>query len=205
MKRLCTLLLLLSPAVGLSGQVFTPEELAQANTAAQAGYLSESEREVVRYLNLARLNGPAFWAAYLAPRAADYTLGTYYQTLKTTLRATRGLAVLQPDSLLSHAAAYHAADMGASGGIGHTSSNGWAFDERLRALGVGTQTALAENCHYGYDDPLAIVVDLLVDEGVESLGHRENILGAEYRFVGVAIRPHRDYRVNCVMDFAGAQ
>jgi uncharacterized protein YkwD len=33
------------------------------------------------------------------------------------------------------------------------------------------------------------------------MGHRRNILNQSYNSVGVAIRPHRSYRVNCVIDF----
>ena len=33
------------------------------------------------------------------------------------------------------------------------------------------------------------------------MGHRKNILSEEFNSVGVAIRPHKSYRVNCVTDF----
>ena len=59
----------------------------------------------------------------------------------------------------------------------------------------------AENCSYGYQDALSIVITLLIDDGIKDLGHRKNILNESYNSVGVAIRPHKKYRVNCVIDF----
>jgi uncharacterized protein YkwD len=50
---------------------------------------------------------------------------------------------------------------------------------------------------------MAAVVRLLIDENVPSRGHRENILNAEFRFVGVGVRPHATYGTVCVQDFAG--
>ena len=49
--------------------------------------------------------------------------------------------------------------------------------------------------------PLSIVITLLIDDGIKGLGHRKNILNESYNSVGVAIRPHKSYRVNCVIDF----
>jgi uncharacterized protein YkwD len=45
-------------------------------------------------------------------------------------------------------------------------------------------------------------MQLLIDDGIESLGHRKNILEPKYQWIGIAIEPHKTYRTNCVMDFA---
>ena len=61
---------------------------------------------------------------------------------------------------------------------------------------------IAENCSYGPSEALAIVVQLLVDEGLTPPGHRNTILSAEYKVIGVAIRQHKSWRYNCVQDFS---
>lgn len=45
-------------------------------------------------------------------------------------------------------------------------------------------------------------MQLLIDQDVPSLGHRENILGPVFNTLGVAIRPHAVHKYNCVMDFS---
>jgi uncharacterized protein YkwD len=50
---------------------------------------------------------------------------------------------------------------------------------------------------------MEIVLQLLIDHGVPSRGHRKNILNGSSNYVGVSIQPHNGYRFNCVQDFAG--
>lgn len=61
----------------------------------------------------------------------------------------------------------------------------------------------AENCDYGNLDGADVIVHLLIDGGVKSLGHRENCLNPNYQFVGVAQDTHTKYRFVTVMDFKG--
>jgi len=64
---------------------------------------------------------------------------------------------------------------------------------------------IAENCDYGSTEPLEIVMSLLIDDGIASLGHRKNILHPGLNYVGIAIEKHKTYGVNCVMDFSGSE
>jgi len=75
------------------------------------------------------------------------------------------------------------------------------FKERFEPLMGKPYLHVGENCSYGYERAIDIVLTLLIDEGIKNLGHRNNILGPDFNSVGVAIRPHKTYRVNCVMDF----
>ncbi len=126
----------------------------------------------------------------------------YWTSLKKDLKKTKKLTSFIPLQGLTNAARYHAKDMGLSGKIGHESTNGMTASERGEKF-AGTPY-VGENCSYGYDDPLFIVGQLLVDDGVPSLGHRRNILDTEYDYyaVGVAIEPHEKYGYNCVIDYA---
>ena len=60
-----------------------------------------------------------------------------------------------------------------------------------------------ECCQYGTDNALGVVMQLLIDEGIESLGHRKILMG-DYTLIGVAMRPHIAYRVNTVLDLGNA-
>ena len=48
-----------------SSAQFTNEQIAKANTAKDASYLTQAEKDVILYCNLARLDGPTFINQYL--------------------------------------------------------------------------------------------------------------------------------------------
>lgn len=59
-KHVVTILMLCLAAMPLAAQQWTSEQLAQANTARDASYLSEQEKQVVFLCNLARMDGALF-------------------------------------------------------------------------------------------------------------------------------------------------
>jgi uncharacterized protein YkwD len=59
-----------------------------------------------------------------------------------------------------------------------------------------------ENCSYGEDTPIGVVIQLLVDEGVRDLGHRKNILSYEFKRIGIGYAKHTRYGINCVQEFS---
>jgi uncharacterized protein YkwD len=169
------------------------------DTAKGVPYMTPQEQEVVRYLNLARVNPKAFAEQYIAPKrnTSPAAEECYQQMMQTG-----PLSILRPSRALSLAAQEHAAKMGAAGKTGHYGTDGSSPFDRIKKYGQFDIVA-SENCAYGYSDPLAIVTGLLIDEGVPDRGHRKNILMKPLRFVGVGIRPHSTYGINCVQDFAG--
>ena len=175
---------------------WSDDEIKQANTAAGTS-LSEEEQLVILYCNLARLNGAKFLETY----ADDYLSGTskYEASLRKELKTISNLPMLQPEANLCKSAKYHAEDMGKNGRTGHSSTNGQGFADRLYSYYDGG--AIAENCSYGHKHALDIVMQLLIDQGVESLGHRRNILNRSYTAIGVCITTHTQYKYNCVQDF----
>jgi hypothetical protein len=46
-------------------------------------------------------------------------------------------------------------------------------------------------------------MSLLIDKDVAGTGHRKTILDKRLVYAGVSIQPHKEYRWNCVIDFAG--
>ena len=85
---------------------------------------------------------------------------------------------------------------GPEGYVGHDSSIAKRFKKYC------SYASLGENCSYGYSTAIDIVVALLIDDGVEDRGHRNNILSSAYKNVGAAIGPHKKYETMCCIDFA---
>jgi hypothetical protein len=158
----------------------------EANTAAYEEYLSEPEKEVFYYLNLVRMNPGLFAGTYLLKHAGipddEYEISLYEE-----LMAMEPLPCLKPNKLCWESAKCHAIDSGQSGYVGH---------ERKTC----TSYFWGECCQYGPSDPLAIILQLLIDRGVESLGHRRICLGS-YDELGISIQPHSVYGSNAVLDF----
>ncbi len=167
------------------------------------GHSQSREDEVLKILNMVRTNPQGFLKshvnAYLEEN--DLTKNSYARSLITDLKKCAAMSELNTSKALNKVAQMHALDMGKRGTVGHTSSDGTPFSERLRKKGKAGGM-IAENCDYGNEEPLDIVMALLIDDGIKSLGHRKNILEPTYRWIGIAIEKHKTYRVNCVMDFA---
>lgn len=153
---------------------------------------------VLFYCNEARRDGKAFWDKY----ESRISGGEYYvNSLRQDLLKVKNLPELLPSEKLYKSAEYHALDMGKAGMTGHDSSDGTSFNTRLTRMYGGW--TFGENCSYGYLEPLDIVIGLLVDDGIPSLGHRKNLLNPKFNRVGIAIRDHKTYGNNCVQDFGG--
>ena len=188
-----------------------------ADTTRGANYMNVTEREVVNEINMMRADPALYAEKYLVPLRALYEGDLLKYPGRTAiathegisaldecireLRHTRPLSTLSPCRGLSLAARDHVRDQGPTGQIGHTGSDGSSLVTRLSRYGRWEIMA-AENISYGYSQPRAIVAALLIDDGVPSRGHRENLLDNTFRVVGVDIGPHRGYGKMCVMDFA---
>lgn len=63
--------------------------------------------------------------------------------------------------------------------------------------------SIAENIDMGNSDATDIVIALIVDDGVPTRGHRNNIFDPSLHYGGSALGPHPEYDNVCVIDFAG--
>lgn len=177
----------LSPLSSYSAAWNDPKYL-KCNTAALAHYMTTAEKELIYILNLARTN-PALFAKTVISKYPVRQTG-YYTSLLETMLHLKPLKSLAPDSLCFAGAQCHALNSGAEGYVGHDRS-----DETCRKKWYYN----GECCDYGHNQPIDILMALLVDEGVESLGHRNICLG-NYKKIGVSIQPHRTYRHTAVLD-----
>ena len=84
---------------------------------------------------------------------------------------------------------------GPSGYVGHDENLGARFNKYHKWISIG------ENCSYGLSDAKSIVIQLLIDDGVSTRGHRKNILAASFTHAGAAIGNHKKYKTMCCIDF----
>jgi uncharacterized protein YkwD len=167
------------------------------NTAENAPYLNRAEREIIYILNMARVNPALFLETIIKNYPAfseqpELANSSYYKSLLTFLQQQKPLPLLYPDERLFESARCHAISAGKEGYAGH---------DRISQQCKGQENFLGECCFYGSSDPLEIIIDLMIDEDVPSLGHR-TILFKNFTKIGVSLQPHKKYRWNAVLDFA---
>ncbi|HEX9010603.1 MAG TPA: CAP domain-containing protein [Holophagaceae bacterium] len=117
------------------------------------------------------------------------------------LETTRPAGPLRFNEGLARAAREHARYLGPRGLLSHQGADGSGPAARLDRLGRW-QSLVAENISTGEDDPRMVVVQLLVDDGVPSRGHRRNLFNADLHQAGAGEAPHAAYGTVCVIDYA---
>ncbi len=198
-------------------------EIAQRGYALNAGladdsFLSRLEREVMTELNLARTD-PRGYAEKLRRHRTLYRGGLLEYPGRVPILTQEGVRAvdeaiaalerqvpLPPLALsrgLSLACRDHAADQGRTGRTGHIGADGSDPFKRMERYGAWQKTA-GENIAYGAETAEQIVIQLIVDDGVPSRGHRKNIYDPDFLVAGLAVGAHAAYRRVCVIDFVGA-
>jgi len=169
---------------------------ASCNTAAEAAFMSNKEKELIYILNLAR-RYPAQFANTVVKQYPAYSHNAgmaqtdHYLSLLRTMRQLPQSTLLYPDEACYASAQCHAEAAGKKGYIGHN---------RMSSTCKNLKHFMGECCDYGHADPIDIVMALLVDEGVANLGHRL-ICFTTYNKIGVSLAPHKEYGSSAVLDF----
>ncbi len=165
------------------------------NTAANAAYLSDSEKVLIYMLNLARMDPKLFCKTVLKEYGEEHFVNPndeqYYKTLVKELMTIKPLPLLMPDSLCYVSATCHATTSSSTGYVGH---------DRQTPECKELEHFYAECCQYNLDRPLDIIVSLMVDQNVASLGHRRTLLSS-YTRLGVSIIAHPEKKIVAVLDF----
>ena len=176
---------------------WTVQQIESADLARHLVGWSDVEKDVVLHTNLVRLYPLKYLKVevkpwdYPKPFVSLDKSNDYCQSLLRELRTRPSVDALQPTEELKASASCFASAQGQTSQTGHDRSRTGCPE-----LNTG------ENCGYGMRTGRDIVIDLLVDEGVPSLGHRENILNPSYRTIGVGHAPHRRYGMMTVQEFS---
>jgi len=194
----------------------------QQTTANEADYLTRLEADIVREHNLLRRNPAAYaeyvdeWTAWFDPsdtRILQIPGRTRLRTREGSdatreasqaLRTTDARPELRPSQGMSRGAKDHT-DSQRGGGMGHTGDDGSLPWDRVARYGQWSGT-IAENISYGgygEADARLIVLSLVVDDGVNPRGHRDNILNEAFNVIGVGCGRHETYETVCVITYAG--
>ncbi|HWN68383.1 MAG TPA: CAP domain-containing protein [Haliangium sp.] len=194
------------------------DEPAAGEPPARADSMSELERTVAAEINRMRRN-PKAWVAALQ-RYRGYYDGRFLrlpgseipiQTFEgvaavdeaiAAARASKPLPEMRVSPGLTRAAREHAKEIGAAGSIEHIGKNGSTPFDRMKRQGRldGMAGENIGTAIHGAGE--LVVIDLFVDDGIDSRGHRKNLLSHRYNVVGVGCAPHKAYGTICVLDFA---
>lgn len=159
------------------------------NSAKNTSWMSDKEKKCLYYLNVARMDPQGFCNRYIIPKWKRDTGNIYLLTLIDYMYSMKPLNALKPDKVNFESAKCHAVESGKTGFVGHARNS-----KNCPVSYYG------ECCSYGIEDPLGVILQLLIDEGVSSLGHRYICL-SWYESVGIAQAPHSSFGVNTVLDF----
>jgi hypothetical protein len=157
--------------------------------------MKEEEITLICLINKARTNPKLFVKQFLNtnnPNEAE---------LIQELNEMIPINPLKTDNVLYNVSKNHAIDLGNSEMVGHISSNGMGIEDRLKGNLI-MSNIFAENCIFGYNDPLEIVTRLLIDEDNEDRNQRKIILSKEFNKVGISIQRHKgEFVWSCIQDF----
>ncbi len=160
--------------------------------------------EILSYLNELRRDPPSFYHKYvkdyIKQKSGRFT--AYYTiSLRKTLLQQQPLPPFTSAAILQKLAAKqlrYLTQTAKGKYLTHDQGN-ITFSQRIKGTSLH---CFAENLYRSKNaTPLEVVLDLLIDQGISSLGHRKNILNPGYNIIGIesGVAPN-DYRVT-VMDF----
>lgn len=125
---------------------------------------------------------------------------TAWNEAVTFMSAAAALPALTWSNGLSQACFDHIKDQGPTGATGHTGSDSSTPGTRISRY--TTWNSWGENIAYsnvenGYD----VILQLIIDDGVSTRGHRDNIMNADFTHVGVSCGCHSTYTEMCCIAY----
>lgn len=151
------------------------------------------ELKVVELLNDVRKDPKGFEEHIIAPMLKEAPKDEYLITLSATLKEMNPAGELIGNKKLYQSAFCHAKEIG---------SKGLRTHERQSTLCKEKKTFNGECISFGKGKPSDILIQLLVDQGVPSYGHRKICLDSAYKEIGVSVEKHSIWGRCAVLDFS---
>jgi len=164
--------------------------------------LNKSEKEFIYWTNYARLFPKDFRDSVLLPflKQQPTTKGSFSASLIIELSKAIALPFLEPEEKLYSVAKSHAVDLSRNTErIGHRSTNGTSFSDRMKRGGI--TNCASENISLGASEPVVSLLLLYLDIGLSDLGHRKNLMNPSYSKMGVSVILLKDNQSLIVQDF----
>ena len=102
---------------------------------------------------------------------------------------------------ISKACLDHIKDIGPKGMTVHEGSDGKNISERIEKY-AEWDGEIAENLDFGFKKAENVLINLLVDDGVKERYQRSNMFYPNFRYMGVAVGPHKDYGICVCIGYA---
>lgn len=161
------------------------------------------DQDILNYINEMRTDPKAFYQkyikSYIKEKSSRFT-AEYTHSLRRDMFNSPALPAFSSNSILRETATSQLNFLAQYKGrfLTHEQGN-LDFAARMQQAGLH---CLAENL-YAADDPSAldVVLDLLIDQGVPSLGHRKNLMNPVYTHIGIVSETPAGGRMIVVMDF----
>jgi uncharacterized protein YkwD len=199
--RALAITLLMMLAIGTTGCKRDAEPLSSSTTTTVTDSTpTQQETDVIKEMNYARTKPKEYVEQRLQPLVGKAKNSASYEAaleeVIDRMNRMNALPAFTEVPELHRCAKEWVEVSGPSGYLGHDEKLGARFNKYCR------WTTIGENCSYGLSDAKEIVIQLLVDDGVSTRGHRDKILSAAFTHAGAAIGSHKQYRTMCCIDFA---
>jgi len=101
---------------------------------------------------------------------------------------------------LNLACADHLKDIGPKGLCTHDGSDGSNPSDRIEKY-CEWDLACSENIDFGSKTAEEVLINLIVDDGIEERNHRKNVFNPDLKYIGVACGPHKDFEHCSILDY----
>jgi hypothetical protein len=188
-------LVLLTISMCSFSQGWTRAQLDKANTAKNILYLTKTEKDAIMYLNLCRL----FPKEFADLEVRQYQMGNEYEdsvlaefdefkkSLLNDLLTRKACRALEFNRILYLDAKCYSTEISTVNRNGH---------DRINCK----ESNYAECISFGKKTGRDIVLQLLVDAGIQSLGHREICLDGAYTEIGISGNRHFEFEFCAVAE-----
>lgn len=183
LAALATFLVLSSSFTDAGKKSWKPKEIRKANTGQAFGYLTQDEKDIIMYVNLARMYPDKFLklelkeCQILKKRGKMVRHSKNKRSLAKQLKGMKSLPALVVKRKLYASARCLAEEQAKTGHTGHA---------RLRCR----RRPFIECLQYGVDNGKDVAMSLLIDNDNKTLIHRNILLNSQYTSIGSCLRMH---------------
>ena len=153
----------------------------------------DDEEKIFRYINMARIEPFQFSKDFL------YFVDENEDIIKI-MKDYSSLPELSSNIALKNAAKKHNNDLCMNGTTGHIGTDKSNVKDRIYKYDK-TFDYFGESIYFGINNPLFIVLNMLIDKYGHEKQNRNNILDEKFQEVGISLREHLIYGYSCVIVF----